>query len=250
MVDRPPGAPAPVERGRQPARADLRVHPDDTGTRRPAPEPPRPDPLLPLAPSQLAVSAVAAAVTALLLSGLRVERLGKSWLGSMAVAAVTSIVATVLQTRGRGHWLRLSGGGGTGLRPRGDRHQPPEPAPSGRGRLGRARPARRLAPARPARWPPAADGPCVPAGRQLRRRDGDGRRRPPGPSRPAHQSPAGRGHAHRLPAAGANLAPGRSRALGSAVRLGERGRRAPRRLLRWSFWRSFHRPQLHPTRPG
>jgi hypothetical protein len=56
------------------------------------------------------VSAVAAAVTALLLSGLRVERLGKSWVGAMAVAAVTSIVATVLQTRGRGHWLRLSGG--------------------------------------------------------------------------------------------------------------------------------------------
>jgi hypothetical protein len=55
------------------------------------------------------VSAVAAAVTALLLSGLRVERLGKSWVGAMAVAAVTSIVATVVQTRGRGHWLRLSG---------------------------------------------------------------------------------------------------------------------------------------------
>ena len=105
MVDRPPRAPAPVERGRQPARADLHVHPDDAGTRRPAPEPPNP-----LAPSQLAVSAVAAAVTALLLSGLRVERLGKSWTGSMAVAAVTCIVATIVQTRGRGHWLRLSGG--------------------------------------------------------------------------------------------------------------------------------------------
>ena len=106
MVDRPPRAPASVERGRQPARADLHVHPDDTGTRRPAPEPPKPDPL---APPQLTVSAVAAAVTALLLSGLRVERLGKSWVGAMAVAAVTSIVATVVQTRGRGHWLRLSG---------------------------------------------------------------------------------------------------------------------------------------------
>jgi hypothetical protein len=110
MVDSRPGAPAPVEPGRQPARPDLRVHPDDTGTQRPAAEPPKPDPLLPLAPSQLAVSAVAAAVTALLLSGLRVERLGQSWLGAMAAAAVTSIVATVLQTRGRLHWLRLSGG--------------------------------------------------------------------------------------------------------------------------------------------
>jgi hypothetical protein len=110
MVDSRPGAPAPVDGGRQPARPDRRAYPDDTGTRRPAPEPPKHDSLLPLAPSQLAVSAVAAAVTALLLSGLRVERLGQSWLGAMAAAAVTSIVATVLQTRGRLHWLRLSGG--------------------------------------------------------------------------------------------------------------------------------------------
>jgi hypothetical protein len=110
MADSPTGAPAPVERGRQPTRADLRVQAAGNGAPRPAPEPRKADSLLPLAPSQLAVSAVAAAVTALLLSGLRVERLGQSWLGSMAAAALTSIVATVLQTRGRGHWLRLTGG--------------------------------------------------------------------------------------------------------------------------------------------
>lgn len=64
----------------------------------------------PLAPSQLAWSAVAAAVVALLLSGLHVDRLGQSWLGSMGAAALTSVVAVVIQTRGRGQWWRLGGG--------------------------------------------------------------------------------------------------------------------------------------------
>jgi hypothetical protein len=110
MADSPHRAPTPVERGRQPARADMSPHPDANGAPRPTPDPPKPDPQRPLTTSQLAVSAVAAAVSALLLSGLRVERLGNSWVGSMAAAAVTSVVATVLQTRGRGHWLRLTGG--------------------------------------------------------------------------------------------------------------------------------------------
>src|SRR6266545_5003310 len=67
---------------------------------------------LPLAPAQLAWSTVAAAVTALVLSGLHVDRLGQSWLGAMGAAALASVVATVIQTRGRGQWWRLVGGAG------------------------------------------------------------------------------------------------------------------------------------------
>jgi pSer/pThr/pTyr-binding forkhead associated (FHA) protein len=103
----PSGAAPPVE-------VLSRAADDDTpalGPAAPAPARQKAD-ALPLAPTQLAVSAVAAAVTALLLSGLHVDRLGQSWLGSMGAAAVTSVVATVLQTRGRGHWLRLAGGAG------------------------------------------------------------------------------------------------------------------------------------------
>jgi FHA domain len=81
----------------------------------PAPGPRTADSLLPLAPTQLAVSAAAAAVTALLLSGLQVDRLGRSWLGSIGAAALTSFVATLLQTRGRGHFWRLAGGAGLAL---------------------------------------------------------------------------------------------------------------------------------------
>ena len=69
-------------------------------------------PPLPLAPAQLAWSTVAAAVTALVLSGLHVDRLGQSWLGAMGAAALASVVATVIQTRGRGQWWRLVGGAG------------------------------------------------------------------------------------------------------------------------------------------
>src|SRR6266545_3580369 len=65
-----------------------------------------------LAPVQLAWSTVAAAVAALVLSGLHVDRLSQSWLGSMGAAALTSVVATVIQTRGRGQWWRLTGGAG------------------------------------------------------------------------------------------------------------------------------------------
>lgn len=65
-----------------------------------------------LAPAQLAWSTVAAAVVALVLSGMHVDRLGQSWLGSMGAAALTSVVATVIQTRGRGQWWRLTGGAG------------------------------------------------------------------------------------------------------------------------------------------
>jgi hypothetical protein len=39
-----------------------------------------------------------------------VDRLGQSWLGSMGAAALTSVVATVIQTRGRGQWWCLGGG--------------------------------------------------------------------------------------------------------------------------------------------
>ena len=66
----------------------------------------------PLAPTQLAFSAVAAAVTPLVLSGLHMDRLGQSWLGSMAAAALSSVVATLIQTRGRGQWWRLASAAG------------------------------------------------------------------------------------------------------------------------------------------
>jgi FHA domain len=109
LLQPPEGAP-PVE--------VLSAASEDTPALRPAaPAPGRQtaDSLLPLAPTQLAVSAVAAAVTALLLSGLQVERLGQSWLGSIGAAALTSVVATLLQTRGRGHLWRLAGGAGLAL---------------------------------------------------------------------------------------------------------------------------------------
>ncbi len=64
----------------------------------------------PLSPARLVLSAVAASVTALVLSSVHVDQLGAT-----AGAALTTLVTTVLQTRGRRQWLRVAGGAGVAL---------------------------------------------------------------------------------------------------------------------------------------
>ncbi len=106
---RPPEGAPPVEVLSRSAAEDTPVLQKPAA---PAPSRQMAHPPLPLAPAQLAWSTVAAAVTALVLSGLHVDRLGQSWLGAMGAAALASVVATVIQTRGRGQWWRLVGGAG------------------------------------------------------------------------------------------------------------------------------------------
>jgi hypothetical protein len=108
LLRSPEGVPA-VEVVSHPASEDTPVLPRPAA---PAPGRRTTDGSSPLTPAQLAWSSVAAAVVALVLSGLHVDRLGQSWLGSLGAAALTSVVATVIQTRGRGQWWRLAAGAG------------------------------------------------------------------------------------------------------------------------------------------
>ncbi len=74
------------------------------------------DDFSPLAPPQLVLNAGAAAVIALVLSGLHVDRFGKSWPGSLAAAAITSVVSTVVNTLGHTQGRMDWGGGGRAAR--------------------------------------------------------------------------------------------------------------------------------------
>jgi FHA domain len=103
-----PGSAPPGEGVRRAADEDLPLRgPDLAPGRRTADALPQRPPS-----TQLAFSTIAAAVSALVVAGLPVDRLRTSWLGSMGAAALTAAVATLIQTRGRGQWWRLTGGAG------------------------------------------------------------------------------------------------------------------------------------------